>query len=116
MKCFSPDKIPALSGLAWQYAICDRWFSSVPGPTLPNRSFIHSATSIGRVDMSPIWLGEAETIYERLAKSGVSAKIYYHDWSMAMTFKSLLQGQNKFFGLFDDFSAPAKRGRSQAIH
>jgi phospholipase C len=110
MKCFSPDKIPALSGLAWQYAICDRWFSSVPGPTLPNRSFIHSATSIGRVDMSPLWLGEAETIYERLAKFGVSAKIYYHDWSMAMTFKNLLQGQSKFFGLFDDFNRACKKG------
>src|SRR3954451_4887985 len=54
MKCLTPDKIPALTGLAKNYAICDRWFSSVPGPTLPNRSFIHSATSIGRVDMSPI--------------------------------------------------------------
>ena len=103
MKCLTPDKIPALTGLARSYAICDRWFSSVPGPTLPNRSFIHSATSIGRVDMSPIWLDEAETIYERLGKSGVSAKIYYHDWTMAMTFKSLLHSQNKFFGLFDDF-------------
>jgi phospholipase C len=55
MKCFSPDKVPVLTTLAKQYAICDRWFSSVPGPTLPNRSYIHSATSIGRVDMSPIY-------------------------------------------------------------
>src|SRR5262249_41968161 len=61
MKCLTADKIPALSGLARQYAICDRWFSSVPGPALPNRSFLHSATS---------QLGEGETIYERLHKWG----------------------------------------------
>src|SRR5207245_9897191 len=60
MKCFSPGpvpacKIPVLVTLAEQYAVCDRWFSSVPGPTLPNRSFAHAATSIGRVDMNPTW-------------------------------------------------------------
>jgi phospholipase C len=109
MKCFLPDKIPMLTTLAKQYAVCDHWFSSVPGPTLPNRSFIHSATSIGRVDMLPLWLAEAETIYERLNNNGATAKIYYQDWSMAMTFQRLLNQQNKYFGLFDDF----KRACSQ---
>jgi phospholipase C len=108
MQCFAPEKIPALTGLARQYAVCDRWFSSVPGPTLPNRSFIHSATSMGRVDMSPLWLDEAETIYERLGASGVAAKIYYHDWTMSMTFKRLLKNQNQYFGLFEDFQRACK--------
>src|ERR1039457_4636405 len=48
MNCFSPEKTPFLTTPARQYANCDRWFSSVPGPTLPNRSFMHAATSIGR--------------------------------------------------------------------
>ena len=110
MKCFSPDKIPVLTTLAKQYAICDRWFSSVPGPTLPNRAYIHSATSIGRVDMSPIWKDAAETIYERLDKSGLTAKIYYHDWTMAMTFQRLINAQGKYFGLYDDFERACKLG------
>src|SRR5579863_5253841 len=63
MRCFKPEAIPIITTLAREYAICDRWFSSVPGPTLPNRSFIHSATSVGRVDMSPNWMDEAKTIY-----------------------------------------------------
>ena len=41
--------------------------------------------------MSPIWLDESKTVYELLDQFGVSAKIYYHDMSMAMTFK-MLQG------------------------
>lgn len=102
MKCFAPSKIPVLTTLAQQYAICDRWFSSIPGPTLPNRSYAHAATSIGRLDMNPIWLNESKTIYELLDESGVSSKIFFHDMTMAMTFKNFLKNQ-KWFGSFDDF-------------
>jgi phospholipase C len=96
MKCFSPEKIPILTTLAQEYAICDAWFSSVPGPTLPNRSYAHAATSMGRLDMNPIWFNEGKTIYELLAESKISSKIYFHDATVAMTFKNFLQNQ-KFF-------------------
>src|SRR5258708_11579479 len=91
MKCFSPGpvpdcKIPVLVTLAEQYAVCDRWFSSVPGPTLPNRCFAHAATSVGRVDMNPIWFEVSKTIYEQLRESKVTSKIYFHDATVAMTF------------------------------
>jgi len=33
MKCFTADTLPVLSTLAQQYAVCDHWYSSVPGPT-----------------------------------------------------------------------------------
>jgi len=118
MKCFSPGpvpacKIPVLVTLAEQYAVCDRWFSSVPGPTLPNRSFAHAATSVGRVDMNPIWFEEGETIYELLAKSNVKSKIYFHDLTMAMTFKNFLQNQS-YFATFDDFLNDCDNGRLPA--
>lgn len=110
MKCFAPGRLPVLMTLAQHYAVCDNWFSSVPGPTLPNRSYIHSATSIGRVDMSPNWLDEAPTIYELLARFNKNARIYYHDWTMTMTFKSFVLGkQSKWFGLFDDFLRACKK-------
>ena len=110
MKCFAPGRLPALMTLAQHYAVCDNWYSSVPGPTLPNRSFIHSATSIGRVDMSPNWLDESTTIYELLDCFNRTARIYYHDWTMAMTFKNFVLGkQNKWFGVFDDFLRACKK-------
>lgn len=102
MRCFSPEKIPIITTLAQEYAICDAWFSSVPGPTLPNRSYAHSATSMGRLDMNPVWFNEAKTIYELLAESGVESKIYFHDATVAMTFKNFVQNQ-KIFGSFDNF-------------
>jgi phospholipase C len=110
MKCFGPDRLPALQTLAQQYVVCDNWFSSVPGPTLPNRSYIHAATSMGRVDMSPNWLDEAPTIYELLDRFNVTSRIYYHDMTMAMTFKTFVMGkQNKWFGMFDDFERACKK-------
>jgi len=105
MKCFSPAKLPVLTSLAQQFCICNRWFSSVPGPTFPNRAFAHAATSLGRVDMSPDWRKLTPTIYERLAENNVDAMIYYHDSTMAMTFDGLARGKEGFFGSFDDFLA-----------
>jgi phospholipase C len=52
MKCSSPTQVSILTTLAQEFAICDRWFSSMPGPTWPNRFFIHAASS-GGLDDSP---------------------------------------------------------------
>jgi hypothetical protein len=30
MNCFTPETLPILSKLAMEYAVCDRWFASVP--------------------------------------------------------------------------------------
>lgn len=50
MHCFAPGKLPVLTALAKNFAVCDHWFSSLPGPTWPNRFFLHCATSGGHVD------------------------------------------------------------------
>ena len=52
MGCFTPEALPVLSSLARGFAVCDHWFSSMPGPTWPNRFFIHAASSAG-LDHSP---------------------------------------------------------------
>lgn len=52
MKCLSPASVPVITKLAQEFAVCDRWFSSMPGPTWPNRFFLHCASS-GGLDDSP---------------------------------------------------------------
>jgi phospholipase C len=52
MNCFTPTQMPILTALATDFAVCDHWFSSMPGPTWPNRFFVHAATS-GGLDHSP---------------------------------------------------------------
>jgi phospholipase C len=113
MRCFAPDKVPVLTQLARQFAVCDRWFSSIPGPTFPNRAFAHGSTSIGRVDMGVDWLGMSKTIYELLAENNVDSRIFYHDSTMAMTFKGLMN-QGKYFALFDDFLSACKKNKLPA--
>ena len=38
MKCFGTGQLPVLTALANNFAVCDNWFSSLPGPTWPNRA------------------------------------------------------------------------------
>jgi phospholipase C len=52
MNCYAPRQLPVLNQLAREFAVCDMWFSSMPGPTFPNRFFAHAATS-GGMDDSP---------------------------------------------------------------
>jgi phospholipase C len=58
LRCFTPDQLPVLNFLAQQYAVCDRWFASMPGPTWPNRFFALAGTSWG-LDHSP---SDGETV------------------------------------------------------
>lgn len=43
---------PALYTLATEFVLCDGWHASMPGPTWPNRFFVHAA-SAGGLDHSP---------------------------------------------------------------
>jgi phospholipase C len=52
MHCYTAEQLPVLTALAKEFAICDQWFSSLPGPTWPNRFFLLAATS-GGLDGSP---------------------------------------------------------------
>jgi phospholipase C len=52
LKCFSPDQLPVLNALAREFAVCDNWHASIPGPTWPNRLFACGASSAG-LDHSP---------------------------------------------------------------
>jgi phospholipase C len=97
MKCFKPEKVPVISTLAQQYALCTRWFSSVPGPTHPNRAYAHGGTSVGHVDMTVNWWKESKTIYELLAAHNFTAKIYYTDSTITLTYGGMLAQQDRYF-------------------
>lgn len=52
MQYFPPPRMPNLYALAKEFALCDAWYSSMPGPTWPNRFFAVAASS-GGLDRSP---------------------------------------------------------------
>jgi phospholipase C len=88
MKCVDPARIPALATLAREFCVCNRWFSSVPGPTWPNRLFAHAGTSGGRVS-NDLGLYFLPNVFDRLDTAGLSWRIYYHDIPQALLFYSL---------------------------
>jgi phospholipase C len=111
MNCFSPDNLPVLTYLAQQYAVCDRWFSSLPGPTVPNRLFAHFGTSFGKVDNSMKFGDNGKSIYSRLFNAGRSPKIYYFDeQSASVGFTFMLQNQPQTMGTYKDFLSDAAAG------
>lgn len=95
MDYFPKGALPALHWLAENFTICDRWFSSVPGPTWTNRLFLLSGTSMGRVEMGSEeniagFLGyDQTTIFDLLAKAGIPWRVYFHDFPQSW----LLQNQ-----------------------
>ena len=60
MKYFAPGMLPVLTTLATRYAVFNRWFSSIPGPTLCNRAFAHFGTSFGNTGMSVNYVGKQD--------------------------------------------------------
>ena len=129
MTCFSADQTPVLSGLAKAYAVCDEYFCSVPSQTLPNRDFIHAATSCGYVNNKPDNLCDSRTIYNQIqdaidaGRGDLSWAIYSgtqqdretKEWSkFSLTRLCMKQIQNsKFdpnFKLMDQFYKDAEAG------
>lgn len=80
MDGFTAEQLPVLNALARNFAVCDAWHASMPGPTFPNRLFAMAASS-GGLDHSPstaellTWEGldgfalPAGSIFDALKKS-----------------------------------------------
>ncbi len=105
MYYFTPDKLPVLTNLARNFAVFNRWFSSIPGPTLCNRAFAHYGTSFGNASMELFyWNKIYKSIYERLLAANHAVKLYYFDQaSSTLEVVNLLKNQPQLFGTFHDF-------------
>ncbi len=70
--------IPVLYALADEYALCDRWFCSLLGPTWPNRYYLHCATSDGKINNTPPLFGP-KSLQDACDDAGISNMNYYGD-------------------------------------
>src|ERR1700690_439876 len=115
MYYFKQADLPVLTTLALQFAVFNRWFASIPGPTICNRAFAHYGTSFGKVDMDPFDVIEPiKSIYTRLinATPKHTAKIYYYDTtSSTMEVVNLLQNQPELFGTYKQFLSDCDKNR-----
>ena len=111
MACQPPEHVPVLARLACEFAVCTRWFCSVPGETWPNRNFAHAATSDGdtEIEIRPY---TNPTIFELLERHGADWRIYFDDTPQVWAFPALWdtpERHAKWFPL-DRFAGHAARG------
>jgi phospholipase C len=90
MSGYTAEQLPVLHALAREFVVCDNWCSSLPGPTWPNRMFVHAASS-GGLDHSPsipeivAWETISGfpfpngTIFDRLQQNGFRRRLYGGD-------------------------------------
>lgn len=78
---YDQTDLPYYYELATQFATSDRFFSSVPSNTIPNRMYMFTGTSFGHtVNATPGAGGwTQETIFRALNDAGVSWRYYYQD-------------------------------------
>jgi len=115
MYYFPQKKLPVLTTLAKEFAVFNRWFSSIPGPTICNRAFAHYGTSFGKVGMDLFYAKEPfKSVYDRLISANPkrTSKLYYYDQtSSTMEIVNLLQHQPELFGTYGQFLNDCERGQ-----
>jgi phospholipase C len=91
---YNQDDIPFYYNLASQFAVNDRYFAPVLGPTFPNRSYLMAATSFGHLTTSdtfpPVVTGYKPitgTIFDLLDENKVSWADYFQDVPQGGSFR-----------------------------
>jgi phospholipase C len=91
---YNQNDLPFYYDLAQKFAIDDRYFASVLGPTFPNRSYLMAATSFGHLTTSdtfpPVPSGYKPitgTIFDLLDKNGITWADYFQDAPQAGSFR-----------------------------
>ncbi len=111
MGMYAPEMLPIMSGLAKGFAVCDRWFSSAPTQTIPNRAFAGAATSQGHLD-NHVKVFTCPSIFGLLSQNNIDWGIYgYNREPMTrMDYTDIKTADESHFGHFRDFQARAAAG------
>ncbi len=75
MGYFTPDEVPMTDFLARNFAVCDRWFSSIPASTQPNRLMAMSGYTL--IDGNVHVLDDQYLVYDWLNDHGISWRVYH---------------------------------------
>ena len=111
MYYYDQDDLPFYYNLGATFAISDRHFAGMVGPTFPNRSYLETATSFGHLttaDAVPPPGGYQPitgTIYNLLNNAGVTWADYYQDVSSDIFFDEIDLVHNQSLSNFYEAAA-----------
>jgi phospholipase C len=120
MKGFRPESVPVYAALIREFAVFDRWFSSIPGPTQPNRLFVYSATSHGSTShvKKQLLLGYPQkTIFDSLHENGMDFGIYFQNIPTTFFYRNMrkLKYISKFHQYDLKFKKDATNGKLPSL-
>jgi phospholipase C len=94
MGYYTPAVLPFAYSLASTFTLANRWFSSVPGPTYPNRRFLLAGTAWGGTVTGPGTLLDPPpphgTIFDRLSDQHINWCDYFTDVPMTLVIPSIV--------------------------
>lgn len=107
MSFYNEDDLGFYYDLAKTFAISDRYFSSVLGPTFPNRSYLLAGTSFGHLTTSEtvpdinttplvVYHPLTGTIFDLLDQHDVAWAYYFSDAPHAVSFRNFLADPQHF--------------------
>ncbi|KAF5792978.1 putative phosphoesterase, alkaline phosphatase-like, alpha/beta/alpha [Helianthus annuus] len=115
MKGFKPENVPIFAKLVQEFAVFDRWFSSIPGPTQPNRLFVYSATSHGSTSHVKKQLAKGypqKTIFDSLHENGKDWGVYFQNIPTTLFYRNMRKLKYVFkFHQYSTFKQHAKQGK-----
>ncbi len=115
MASFSPQALPSINALADNFCLCTHWHSEVPGPTQPNRLYMHAATSMGLTHN--VWSKHftCKTIYENLQDAGKTWSVYEvgktKSFDEVREFSNINKQAENFRQFETDFEGDMKAGK-----
>lgn len=118
MQMFTPDRVPIISTLAEEFAVFDKFYASVPGPTWPNRMFCVTGTSLGCSETGT-WYDNVTykpfpqpTIFDNLIAAGLTWRNYYDDapWEPLILQRLQTDAAKQNIKTMDAFFEDAARG------
>jgi phospholipase C len=113
MDYLTPEDCPVSDHLARNFCVCDNWFCSVPGPTLPNRFFSVAGTCHDVLDNTDLIVGEFgkfRSLFHHL-KPDATWRWYSSDPGIlrAIDREFMFDDENDCFAYFDELTEEQPR-------
>lgn len=120
MKYWDRTDLPFYWSLAETFPICDRWFSSAPCQTYPNRMFLQAATSLGMVatDTGKVFNlphPAGGTIWDKLNDFGITWHDYAWDLPDIALFQKTWKANGDKVKSFDQFLLDCRSGALPSV-
>jgi phospholipase C len=119
MGYYTPEVLPFAYSLAETFALANRWFCSVPGPTYPNRRFLLAGTAFGGTTTGVSTLFDRPpphgTIFDVMSSHHINWCDYFTDVPMTAVIPSIVAKHADHHAHIDKFFHDCQAGTLPAV-